>query len=204
MNARKLVFLFFSTMLVGAVSGAITGVLLDLETYLSGGLLNFLFGVLWMLGISAAIALIAQMGYFAYLTLHRFALGLFKSAKLWNRVQVVLILFVLFDLIYLRYAAFAADGETLAGYAVMPLLLLAFSLAVAYLKRKETNATAFIPALFFMFVVTSIEWVPALTVETVNNSKWLWIYLAPLLTSNAWQLITLHRLTYQDDKRKTA
>ncbi|WP_158738350.1 KinB-signaling pathway activation protein [Alteribacillus sp. YIM 98480] len=195
MNARKLVYLFFSTLLIGASSGAVVGVLLDLETYFSGGILNFIFGVLWMFGISAAISLVAQMGYFAYLTLHRFALGLFKSVKLWNWVQIVLILFVLFDLIYLRYVAFASEEETIAGYMVMPLLLFVYCIFVAFRKQQETNKEAFVPALFFMFAVTTIEWVPALTVETVNETKWLWIYLTPLITANTWQLLILHRLT---------
>ncbi|MFZ4454436.1 KinB-signaling pathway activation protein [Salibacterium aidingense] len=195
MNTRKLVYLFFSTLLIGSASGALVGVLLDVETYFSGGILNFFFGLLWMLGMSAAISLVAQMGYFAYLTLQRFALGLFKSVKLWNRVQIVLILFVLFDLIYLRYVSFASEEETLLGYTVMPVLLLVYSAVVAYQKQRETNRETFIPAVFFMFVVTTIEWVPALTVDIVNDTKWLWIYVTPLLAANTWQLLILHRLT---------
>ncbi len=195
LNTRKLVYLFFSTLLIGSASGAIVGVLLDVETYFSGGILNFFFGLLWMLGMSAAISLVAQMGYFAYLTLQRFALGLFKSVKLWNRVQIVLILFVLFDLIYLRYVSFASEEETLLGYTVMPVLLLVYSAVVAYQKQRETNRETFFPAMFFMFVVTTIEWVPALTVDIVNDTKWLWIYVTPLLAANTWQLLILHRLT---------
>ncbi|WP_240377746.1 KinB-signaling pathway activation protein [Bacillus piscicola] len=204
MNARKLVYLFFSTLLVGSVCGTIIAVSLDTETYFSRGFLNFLFGTIWMFGICAAISLIAQMGYFAYLTVHRLALGLFRSVRLWNGVQVVLVLFVLFDLIYLRYIAFASDEETLWGYMITPVLLLIYSLAIAYWKRKETNRQTFIPALFFMFVVTVIEWVPALTVETVNETKWLWIYLAPLLAANTWQLLLLHRLTGTPQNKETA
>ncbi|MFC5713847.1 KinB-signaling pathway activation protein [Thalassorhabdus alkalitolerans] len=201
MNTRKVVYLFFTTLIIGSISGAIVGVLLDLDTYLDGGFLNFLFGLLWMLGISAAISLVAQMGFFAYLTIHRLALGLFKSVKLWNRIQVILILFVLFDLIYFRYLAYADGDETIFGYMIMPFLLLLYSIIVAYFKMRDTNKRTFIPALFFMYVITTIEWIPALTVGTVNDSKWLWIYLAPLLTANTWQLLTLHRLT-GDQKEK--
>lgn len=202
LNTRKLVYLFVSTLLIGASSGAIIGILLDTETYFSGGFFNFFFGLLWMFGMSAAISLVAQMGYFAYLTLQRFALGVFKSVRLWNRIQVVLILFVLFDLIYLRYIAFATDEETLWGYVLMPVLLFLYCMAVAFQKQKETNKETFVPALFFMFVVTTIEWVPALTVDIVNDTKWLWIYLTPLLTANTWQLLTLHRLTRASQQNK--
>lgn len=190
-NSRKVVFLFITTLIVGSVSGAIVGLLLDLERYLGEGFLNLLFGFIWLLGISAAFTLISQMGFFAYLTVHRLGLGLFKTAALWNKVQIVIIAFVIFDLFYLRYIAFREPGETMVDYMIMPILLLLFGLLVAYIKAKQTNKGAFIPALFFIVVVTSIEWVPALT---VNDPKWLWIYFTPLLVGNTYQLLMLHRL----------
>ncbi|GAE26081.1 KinB signaling pathway activation protein [Halalkalibacter wakoensis JCM 9140] len=195
MNSRKVVYLFFSTLLIGSISGAIVGLIIEFDVYTAGSFLNFVFGLIWLLGISAAFSLISQMGFFAYLTLHRFGLALFKSQKLWNYVQIILVAFVVFDLIYFRYIAFAEPGETILHYSVMPILLLAFGLLVAYLKAKDTNQGAFIPALFFIVVVTTIEWVPALT---VNDPKWLWLYFAPLITANTWQLLILHRLTKKE------
>jgi KinB signaling pathway activation protein len=191
-DSRKVVYLFFTTLLVGSISGAIVGFILEYHVYTEGSFLNLLFGVIWLLGICAAFSLVSQMGFFAYLTIHRFGLGLFKSLRLWNYVQVVIIAFVIFDLIYFRYIAFAEQGENILTYMIMPLLLLGYGLIVAYLKAKDTNKGAFIPALFFIVVVTSIEWVPALT---VNEPKWLWLYVTPLITSNTWQVLTLHRLT---------
>jgi KinB signaling pathway activation protein len=200
-NSRKVVYLFFTTLLVGSISGGIVGFIIDFDVYTNGDLMNMFVGVIWLLGISAAFSLISQMGFFAYLTLHRFGLGLFKSARLWNRVQVVVIAFVVFDLIYLRYIAFATEGENVFHYAIMPILLLAYGLVIAYLKAKETNQGAFIPALFFIVVVTTIEWVPALT---VNDPKWLWMYFAPLIAANTWQLLILHRLTNQPNTKARA
>ncbi|MCL7749047.1 KinB-signaling pathway activation protein [Halalkalibacter alkaliphilus] len=196
MNSRKVVYLFFSTLLVGSISGAIVGFILDFHVYTEGSFLNLFFGLIWLLGICAAFSLISQMGFFAYLTLHRFGLALFKSQKLWNYVQVILVGFVVFDLIYFRYIAFAEPGETILNYMIMPFLLLIYGLIIAYLKAKGTNQGAFIPALFFIVVVTSIEWVPALT---VNDPKWLWLYFTPLITANTWQLLTLHRLTKKEN-----
>nr|WP_275980367.1 KinB-signaling pathway activation protein [Halalkalibacter alkaliphilus] len=195
-NSRKVVYLFFSTLLVGSISGAIVGFILDFHVYTEGSFLNLFFGLIWLLGICAAFSLISQMGFFAYLTLHRFGLALFKSQKLWNYVQVILVGFVVFDLIYFRYIAFAEPGETILNYMIMPFLLLIYGLIIAYLKAKGTNQGAFIPALFFIVVVTSIEWVPALT---VNDPKWLWLYFTPLITANTWQLLTLHRLTKKEN-----
>ncbi len=192
MNSRKVVYLFFSTLLFGSVSGAIVGFIFDYERYVSDGIANFIVGIIWLLGMSAAFSLIAQMGFFAYLTVHRFGLGLFKSHKLWSYVQLVLIAFVLFDLVYLRYNAFASPTETVFSYMITPILLLLYGLVVAYLKAKDTNKGAFVPALFLIVVVTTIEWVPALT---ANDQKWLWIYFTPLLVANTWQVLILHRLS---------
>lgn len=192
MNSRKVVYLFFTTLILGSISGAIVGFFFDLERYTTGGFANLLVGVIWLLGMSAAFSLVGQMGFFAYLTVHRFGLGLFKSQRLWNAVQMVLIAFVLFDLIYLRYNAFAEPGQTILSYVLMPVLLLIYGLVVAYFKAKDTNKGAFIPALFLIVVVTTIEWVPALR---VNDPKWLWIYFTPLIVGNTWQLLILHRLT---------
>jgi KinB signaling pathway activation protein len=191
-NSRKVVYLFFTTLLVGSISGAIVGFILDFNVYTEGTFLNMVFGLIWLLGICAAFSLVSQMGFFAYLTVHRFGLGLFKSQKLWNYVQIIIIAFVVFDLIYFRYSAFREPGETILSYMVMPILLLLYGIIIAYIKAKDTNQGAFIPALFFIVVITSIEWVPALT---VNDPKWLWLYFTPLITANTWQVLILHRLT---------
>ncbi|WP_059105476.1 KinB-signaling pathway activation protein [Shouchella shacheensis] len=192
MNSRKVVFLFWTSLLIGSVSGAIVGFAVDYDVYIGDDFANFILGIIWLLGLSAAFSLVAQMGFFAYLFVHRFGLGLAKTHTLWNRIQLVIIAFVFFDLVYFRYLAFGGGENSFFGYLLTPTLLLLYSLIIAYFKAKDTNRGAFVPALFFMFVITTIEWVPALT---VNDQKWLWIYLAPLLSANTWQLLVLHRLT---------
>src|SRR5690606_13133964 len=101
-----------------------------------------------------AFSLISQAGFFAYLTIHRFGLGLFKSASLWNKVQLVIIAVILFDLFYLRYIYFKEPNESIIGYILIPLFLLIVGLIVGYIKAKETNKGAFIPAVFFIIVGT--------------------------------------------------
>jgi KinB signaling pathway activation protein len=193
-NSRKVVYLFFTTLLIGATSGALVGFILDWNTYLaglmSGEIIDFILVLVWLFGIGAMWSLISQMGFFAYLTVHRFALGIFKSTT-WNMIQVVIIAFVIQGLAYFRYAAFATEEETIIAYSLIPLLLLIYGLFIAYLKSKQTNVGAFIPAFFFIVVVTTLEWLPALR---VNDPKWLWIYFTPLLVANTWQLLVLHRL----------
>lgn len=198
MNSRKVVFLFFSTLLIGATSGVIVGLLLDFETYwqglIAGEVVDTILVLVWLFGIGAMWTLISQMGFFAYLTVHRFALGFFRKAKTWNAIQVILIAFNLQGLAYFRYVTFATENQTLLGYTIIPLFLLMYGLIIAYIKSKQTNFGAFIPGLFFIVVVSTLEWLPALR---VNDPKWLWVYLTPLIVANTWQLLVLHRLISQ-------
>ena len=195
MKTRNLVYLFFSTLLIGSTAGMLTGIVLEWGQYWTdlknGEFISFLVVMLWLLGVSSIFSLISQMGFFAYLTIHRFGLGIFKSVKLWNSVQVVLIAVALFDLVYFRYVVFAQAEESVVSYVLIALFLLVVGLVAAYIKQKETNKQAFIPALFFIVVVTILEWIPGLQ---SNDPKWLWLIFIPLLTSNVWQLLTLHRL----------
>ncbi|CAG9622176.1 KinB-signaling pathway activation protein [Sutcliffiella rhizosphaerae] len=193
MNSRNWVRLFLSTLLVGAVTTVIVAFIVrwDQHTteFANGEYLEFLSVIAWYIGVGLIFSIISQMGFFAYLTIHRFGLGIFKS--LWNTVQIVLIIFVLFDLVYFRYIAFANDGDSLLPYFAYPIFLLVYGLLVAYVKSAQTNKHAFIPTLFFMIVVTTIEWFPVLR---ENSPEWLLFMLFPLLACNSYQVLLLHRL----------
>jgi KinB signaling pathway activation protein len=192
-KSRNWVQLFISTLMVGGLSTIVLGFIIRWSEYKSL-LLNVDFGeilsvMFWLLGIGFIFSVISQMGFFAYLTIHRFGLGIFR--RLWNPVQIVLIAFVLFDLVYFRYQWFGKEGENLFIYFIFPLFILAYGLIVAYIKSKETNKQAFIPALFFMVVVTTVEWMPALR---ANEESWLYLMLLPVMICNSYQLLLLHRL----------
>jgi KinB signaling pathway activation protein len=195
-NSRKWVRLFLTTLAIGGITTAVIGVILNWGEYekLFSRLdvLEIAAVLMWHIGVGFIFSVISQMGFFAYLTIHRFGLGMFRSASLWNSVQVVLILFVLFDLVYFRYQVFAVKGESIVGYILVALFILVVGLAVAYVKSVQTNRGAFIPALFFMVVVTVIEWFPVLR---INDKDWLYLMLLPLLICNAYQLLILHKLT---------
>lgn len=201
MNSRNWVRLFLSTLLIGAVSTVIVAFIVrwDQHTveFANGEYLQVLSVIFWYIGIGLIFSIISQMGFFAYLTVHRFGLGIFKS--LWNAVQVVLIAFVLFDLVYFRYIAFANEGDSLLPYLAFPVFLLIYGLLVAYVKKAQTNHHAFIPALFFMVVVTTVEWFPVLR---ENEPSWLLLMLFPLLACNSYQMLVLHKLN--QPKGKTA
>nr|WP_279401688.1 KinB-signaling pathway activation protein [Piscibacillus salipiscarius] len=99
-------------------------------------------------------------------------------------------LFVLFDLVYFRYTR-AEDPGSLFPYIVVPAMLLIYSYAVAKVKAKETHPRAFLPALFFMIVVTTVEWIPALRID---EREWIMLMIVPLLAVNTYQLLTLHKI----------
>jgi len=194
-KSRNWVRFFISTLMIGMISTSIVGFALRWNEYkeffITFDIKEIVSILLWLIGVGMIFSVISQMGYFAYLTVHRFGLGLFK--KLWNPVQVLLIAFVFFDLVYFRYQAFGKEtGEAIFLYILIPLLILLFSLIIGYFKSKSTKKQAFIPAVFFMFVVTTIEWVPALR---ANEESWLYLMLLPLLVCNAYQLLILPKFT---------
>lgn len=193
MTSRKWVRLFLSTLLLGGVTGMITSFFVKSEAYAAViqpfSLFELLGLLLMFLGLGFIFSIISQMGFFAYLTVNQFGLGIFKG--LWKPVQIVLIGFTIFDLIYFRYRD-AEGNVSIFPYIVVGLVILLFGMMVAYVKAKETNKQAFIPALFFMVVITTIEWVPALR---VNNEDWLLLMVVPLLACNTYQLLLLHRIT---------
>lgn len=194
-TSRNLVRLFFSTLLLGGVTTGIVGFMIrwnEFEHYFTNfQVVEIFMALIWLVGIGLIFSLLSQMGFFAYLTVHRFGLGIFKSVRLWNSVQIILILFVLFDLVYLRFTSFAKEGESIFPYIVLALVIFIVGLVAAYMKAKQTNKEAFIPALFFMIVVTTIEWVPILR---VNEKSWVYLMAIALLVCNAYQLLTLHKL----------
>lgn len=195
MNSRKWVRLFFTTLFLGGISTVIIGFVLEWDKYVKF-FQNFdgkeiLAVSFWLMGVGFIFSVISQMGFFAYLTIHRFGLGMFRSPSLWNAVQLFFIAFVLFDFVYLR-SVLIANGEVSLGNNILVAgVLFMFGAIVAYIKSKETNKKAFVPALFFMVVVTILEWVPALR---INDTDWLYLMVIPLLLCNAYQLLILHRL----------
>ncbi|ALC88365.1 KinB-signaling pathway activation protein [Bacillus sp. FJAT-18017] len=203
MTSRNWVKLFFNTLVLGALVTIIVGFIVRWNEFAplfaDFNILEILSVMLWLIGVGMIFSLLSQAGFFAYLTVHRFGLGIFRSAKLWNAVQVILLAFVLFDLIYLRYDAFAKEGESILRYVLPALVILAVGLIVAFLKMKQTNKEAFIPALFFIVVATILEWVPVLR---VNEESWFFLMLFPLLACNAYQLLVLHKLNQKSQEER--
>ncbi|MFC7372617.1 KinB-signaling pathway activation protein [Fictibacillus iocasae] len=197
MNSRNWVFLFTTTLLIGTISAIITGFVLQFPD--GGSFKEIGIYIIGLIGFGALFSVFSQMGFFAYLTVHRFGLGIFKSKGLWEAVQLLVIAVVVFDLFYLRYTSFHKEGEALWPYIAIPAALLLYALAIAVIKRNRTNQAAFIPTLFFITVVTTLEWVPVLK---QNNPISMWITFVPLILCNTYQILMLHRLNQSQNKTK--
>ncbi|WP_026693519.1 KinB-signaling pathway activation protein [Peribacillus kribbensis] len=189
MNSRNLVRFLFTTLILGGITAGLIGLFArwgELEPLLGKREFGEFFMTLLMLvGLGLLFSVISQLSFFAYLTVHRLGLGIFGTA--WNGVQIVLIAFLLFDLIYFAPIWFGDKGDRWM-YAVYSAVLLIVGLAAAWYKVNLTNKRAFVPAVFFMTVVTVIEWVPVLR---TNDKNWMLFMLIPLLVCNAYQLLTL-------------
>lgn len=190
MTSRNWVRLFFSTLIVGGLTTGILGFVIRWsefqEYFIEFNISSILSTFVWLVGVGFIFSVISQVGYFAYLTIHQFGLGIFRS--LWNPVQVVLILFALFDLVYFRFERFAKSSESIMPYIGLAVFILVVGLVVAYFKAKQTHKNTFISALFFMVVVTIVEWVPVLR---VNEKSWIFLMIYPLIICNAYQILIL-------------
>jgi len=187
---RNWVKFFINAMLIG---GAITGILglfirwndVFAEPFANGAWGEFIAGFVWMVVVGMTMSLIAQMGFFAYLTIHQFGINMFRTLTLWNWVQLLIIAVVIFDLIVFRFmpnADTAAQGWLYAGLLT---ILIVTAVVTAYFKAKWTTKSTFISALFFMIAVTTLEWLPELMVQAGNVDSWGTLRLFPILAVNA-------------------
>lgn len=197
MKSRNVVRLFFSTLLLGGLSTLVTSFFVKSDVYLEFmkpfDWFELLGLFLFFTGLGLVFSLISQMGFFAYLTVNQLALSFFRS--FWPWLQVVVVIVVLFDLVYFRYSIVSTGSVW--PYVFASVFLLIYGLIIARIKANQTNKKAFIPALFFMVVVTFIEWVPGLR---TSGGDYAWLMIVPLILCNTYQLLILHRL---QEKKQT-
>ncbi|SIT88029.1 KinB-signaling pathway activation protein [Edaphobacillus lindanitolerans] len=206
MTIRNWLKFFLNALLIGGGITGLVGLLVRWnDTFYpfiqNGEISEFIAAFLWMVFLGFTMSVVAQMGFFAYLTVHQFGVNMFRSLTLWNWVQMLLIAVVLFDLVFFRFDLTKAD----TGRTVLYMVLLAFLLGVpaltAWLKVKMTGKKhILISALFFMIVITTLEWLPALMVRSGNIDQWVTILLFPLLAVNMYQLLMLPKYNAKSEE----
>jgi len=189
-SLRKYGWLFITTLLLGGLGGILVAIIFDWTKMTEGDMGNFLMGMLMYLLYGMTISIVSQMGFFAYMTINYFAKTLVRSPSLWRSIQIFLVLFSFFDMVYLRYNSLG-NGDSILPYFFEPTMLLIVAIVTAYGKVSVTNRNAFVPTIFFMFVVTAMEWIPALKEIGVHSTLSM---LVPLLFCNVWQVMQLHRV----------
>ena len=201
---RNWVKFFFNALLIGGFVTAVLGLIVRWEFFsgylATGEIGQFILAFLWMIFLGFTMSVVAQMGFFAYLTVHQFGVNIFKSLTLWNWVQLLIIAVVLFDLIFFRFRLTSGDTERSLLYIMLLAVLVITASVTAYFKAKWTKKHTLISALFFMIVVTTLEWLPALMVSSGNIDTWVTILLFPLLAVNAYQLLALPKYNTMSDQ----
>ncbi|MCF6095284.1 KinB-signaling pathway activation protein [Microaerobacter geothermalis] len=192
MTLKKWLYLFGTTLLIGGLTALITGTVMEAteQSLFTSGIINLLLGILGFFGAGMMFSVISQMGFFAYLWVHRFGLAVFRRPYLWLGIQIIVTVVVFIDFALVRQIYFG-NNQSIWEYFLIPSLLFAWAVLVSLWKVKETNQKAFIPTLFFLFVVTIVEWVPALR---ENNIRSMIFMLIPLMACNTWQVMKLHHL----------
>src|SRR5690625_2324850 len=190
--------MFFKTLFIGAAVGFITSFLVKGQEYWNvispfDGM-ELLGLVLFFIGLALVFTVVSQTGFFAYLFIHRFGQNFFRS--FWPTVQVLLILFALFDLVYFSYKA--GEGKnSLLFYFILAAVVLGYGLVVARIKAKQTNKTGFIPTLFLMVVVTALELSVVLRAADID---YIILMLTPVLAATSYQVLILHEVTKRDEE----
>jgi len=206
LTIRNWVKFFFNGLLIGGFVTAVIGLIVRWEFFSgyieSGEIGQFIGALLWMVFLGFTMSVVAQMGFFAYLTIHQFGVNVFKSLTLWNWVQLLIIIVVLFDLIFFRFRLTSGESGRTLLYLSLLITLVVVSGITAYFKAKWTKKHTLISALFFMIVITTLEWLPALMVRSGNIDSWVTILLFPLLAVNAYQLLALPKYNAMSDADK--
>jgi KinB signaling pathway activation protein len=189
MNLRKFWMLFFTTACVGMLLGALTAVVEVFHISLQTGIIT-----------GGFLSATTMMGFWAYLTLN-FTMRNFVSFRIWLVIQLLLIGLVFYDLIYFRYMI-TGNGEgsflPYLGYALWPM---GVALIGAFFKGRISGMRNFIPTVFFLFVMTTVEWFVALKSGAMLQATQIGVIL---LGCNLYILFMYTRLLAQPTHIKSA
>lgn len=196
MSLRKWARLFWKTVLVGAVGAVIAGLILQFSTgsIQFKGAVDMLIYPVILLGYGALVSVYSQLGFFAYLTLNYMGIGVFKR-KTWEYMQIALSALALLELMFFR--TFVGGEQNLTWDLTLGIGILITAVIVTYFKVKYTNIMALIPTMFFMLAVTILEIIGVLKIGVNNATVFI---IIPLLACNAYQILTLHKVT-RDEKK---
>src|SRR5699024_12631636 len=94
------------------------------------------------------ISTVSQVVFYIYLFIHPLGMGIFRKA--WPYVQILLIMYAVFDLFYLRFRQVGIDHGSTWSFVWIPIIIVVAGVGFAYYKNKITKANVFIASSFFM------------------------------------------------------
>ena len=196
---------FMMCILIGGGTTAIASLVIRWDFYkpfvMNGEIGEFLAAFIWMVVLGITMSVIAQAGYFAYLTLHQVGVGVFKTLTLWNWVQLVLIIVVVVDVIIFLFRPNASSTGEWLFFIGLLIVLIGAAIWTGMQKVKMTGKKhILISSIFFMIVVTSLEWIIALMGQDDNMNTYVALILFPLIAVNAFQLLMLPKYNEQSAK----
>src|SRR5699024_6115306 len=119
--------------------------------------------------------------------------SLFRA--LWPTVQLLFVILVVSALIYVP----PKHDISLSTYIILAVIIVIVGAIVGYIKVKQTNFTALIPALFLMIAMTVLEWTPVLI---GGEFDYMILILPTLVRTHAYQLIYLSHITKVDEEHQ--
>ena len=194
----------FWALLIGGLVNAVASLVIRWDFYLpyltNGEIDEFLAAVVWYVFLGFTMSVMAQAGFFAYLTLHQVGVNIFRSLTLWNWVQLVLVIVVLIDIVVFRFAPGAETTKDWIVYGALLITLVGAAIATAMKKVKMTQKPhVLISTIFFMIVITSLEWIIALMGRQGNIDIYVTMLLFPLVAVNAYQILMLPKYNAQSE-----
>ncbi|MCT6926280.1 MULTISPECIES: KinB-signaling pathway activation protein [Bacillales] len=209
MTIRNWIKFFFMSLLIGGAVTAVASLVIRWDFFkpylVNGEFGEFIAAFAWMILLGFTMSVIAQAGYFGYLTLHQVGVNIFRTLTLWNWVQVLLIIVVLVDLVIFRFAPGAETAKDWLFYIGLLVVLVFGAIATAIQKVKMTGKKhVLISSIFFMIVITSLEWIIALMGRQDNINTYVALLLFPLIAVNAYQLLMLpkYNAKSEEDRKK--
>lgn len=197
------------SLLIGGAVTAVASLVIRWDFFkpylVNGEFGEFIAAFAWMILLGFTMSVIAQAGYFGYLTLHQVGVNIFRTLTLWNWVQVLLIIVVLADLVIFRFAPGAETAKDWLFYIGLLVVLVFGAIATAIQKVKMTGKKhVLISSIFFMIVITSLEWIIALMGRQDNINTYVALLLFPLIAVNAYQLLMLpkYNAKSEEDRKK--
>lgn len=197
MNSRKLFRFFIKTFVIGGIVGTIASFFVmasDYALYLNPFNLKEIAGVfIFYMGYALVFTVVSQTGFFAYLFIQQFGASVFKA--LWPTAQLLVVISAVATFIYVP----SKEVISLNSFIVLAIITIVFALIFGYLKVRQTNFTALIPALFLMIVMTMVEWTPVIR---GGDLSYIALVLPTLITANGYQLLALHEVTKEDPEHE--